>query len=83
MSETLQAIDPAELVDKLQADKDGSVRNATIERIGVKMAEIKRALDGGVSPNDYDALNKALVALEHAKLVITVAWANFRRAQAS
>jgi Type III secretion system, cytoplasmic E component of needle len=82
MSETLQAVDPAELIDRLQMDEDGSVRAAAIDRIGVKMTEIKRALDAGVSPADYDALNKALVALEHAKLVITIAWAKYRKATA-
>jgi len=83
MSVTVEAADPAELIERLQADEDGSVRAAAIDRVGVKMAEIKRALDAGVSPADYDALNKALVALEQAKFVITAAWSSYRKAKAS
>jgi len=83
MSDTANAVDPADLIDRLQADEDGSVRAAAIDRIGVKMAEIKRAVDAGVSPADYEVLNKALVALQHAKLVITVAWARYRKDKAA
>ena len=82
MSNTSQAVEPTELIGRLLADEDGSVRDAAIVRISEKMAQIKRALDSGVPPEEFQALNKALVALDHAKAVVAIAWVKFRKPQA-
>jgi type III secretion system YseE family protein len=82
MSETAQTLDPTELMERLMVDNEGSVRAAAIARLEEKSKEIKRALDAGVSPDQYQVLTKTQEALQAAPLVINKAWEGFRKIHA-
>ena len=79
MSETAQTLDPTELIERLVADGDGSVRDAAIACMGEKSKAIKRALDAGVSPDQYQVLTRTQEALEAAPRVVSRAWEAFRK----
>lgn len=79
MSEAIEALEPGEILDKLRNDADGSVCDAVVARIEQKTLELKRTLDRGVSPAEYEVLNKAQAALEQAPGVVKVACVAFRK----
>ena len=74
MSDTEIAIDPSDLMEQLLNDPTGAVRNASKERIEEIERNVKRALDGGVSPAEFQVLNKVLSALELAAVVVEDSW---------
>ena len=74
MSDTKIAIDPSDLMEQLLNDSTGEVRDAAKERIREIEQDVKRALDGGVSPAEFQVLNKVYGALEQAGVVVEDSW---------
>ena len=81
MSETKVTIDPSDLMEQLLNDSTGEVRDAAKERIKEIERDVKRSLDGGVSPNEFQVLSKVHVALEHASTVVEDSWSLVRKFQ--
>lgn len=79
MSDTQIKIDPSDLMDELLNDKTGEVRDAAKERIREIERDVKRALDGGVSPAEFQVLNKVHDALEQAVTVVDDSWSLVRK----
>ena len=79
MSDTKIKIDPSDLMDELLNDKTGEVRDAAKERIREIERDVKRALDSGVSPAEFQVLNKVHDALEQAVTVVDDSWSLVRK----
>ncbi|MEM8985352.1 MAG: EscE/YscE/SsaE family type III secretion system needle protein co-chaperone [Pseudomonadota bacterium] len=79
MSDTQIKIDPSNLMEELLNDKSGEVRDAAKERIKELERNVKRALDSGVSPTEFQTLSKVHEALEQAVTVVEDAWSLVRK----
>ena len=79
MSETLIKVDPSDLMELLLNDSTGEVRDAARERINEIDRDIKRKLDGGVSPSEFQVLTKVHDALEKASSVVDDSWSLVRK----
>ena len=79
MSDTQVKIDPSDLMDQLLNDKTGEIRDAAKERITEIEQDVKRALDGGVSPAEFQVLSKVHDALEQAVTVVDDSWSLVRK----
>ncbi|MCG8690628.1 MAG: hypothetical protein MI806_05420 [Minwuiales bacterium] len=74
MSEVLGELSSRDLLRKVVTDEDGTVRDAALARIKDKAAEIKKRLDDGLSPAEYQVLGKAHEALEISAQVVSKVW---------
>lgn len=82
MSESIEVLGGGDILEGLQDDPDGQLREAVVARIKEKAVEIKRNLDRGASPDEYQILSKALAALEVAPTVVSKAWVMFQKLNA-
>ena len=74
MSEALNELSSRDLLRKIVTDEDDAVRDTALARIGDKAAAIKRRLDAGLSPEEYQVLSKTYDALEISGQVVRQAW---------
>ena len=79
MSETKCIVDPSDLMEQLLNDSKGEVRDAAIARLKEIEQGVKRTLDGGVSPAQFQVLTKVHEALEQASTVVDDSWALVRK----
>lgn len=79
MSDTMIKIDPSDLMDQLLNDKNGEVRDAAKARITEIERDVKRALDSGVSPAEFQVLSKVRGALEESAVVVEDSWSLVRK----
>ena len=79
MSDTKVTIDPSDLMEQLLNDSTGEVRDAAKERIKEIERDVKRNLDGGVSPTEFQVLSKVHGALEHVSTVVEDSWSLVRK----
>ena len=79
MSETQVRLDPSDLMEQLLTDSTGEVRDAAKGRIMEIDRGIKRKLDGGVSPDEFQVLSKVHTALEKAVDVVDDSWSLVRK----
>lgn len=71
---TVVKIDPAALMDHLMADEDGTIRDAAMADIELLAGEIKRQIDAGVAPAEFQVLSKVHAALEQSVEVVKDGW---------
>ncbi|MEM9618002.1 MAG: EscE/YscE/SsaE family type III secretion system needle protein co-chaperone [Pseudomonadota bacterium] len=81
MSDTQVKLDPSDLMNLLLNDKTGEVRDAAKERVSEIERSVKRALDGGVSPTEFQVLSKVHNALGQAVTVVDDSWSLVRKFQ--
>ena len=74
MTDQYDAVPGAELIDRAMAEDDEAVRNAALARITQKAGAVKRALDAGVSPTEYQRLESVHSALVVSGSVVGTAW---------
>jgi hypothetical protein len=72
-------IDPTDLMDQLITDSEGKIRDAAVRRIKEIERGVKRTLDAGVSPAEFQVLSKVHSALEQAAAVVDDSWSLVRK----
>jgi type III secretion system YseE family protein len=63
------------LEDRFANDKDKSELNKVIKELDGYLAQVKKALDGGASPAEFQKLSKYRTALEQARETVSMVWA--------
>ena len=61
---------------KLAQDESGTHRDDILGRLQQHADEIKRAADGGLSPDDFAQAEKLQAALQAAQAVVKEVWKN-------
>lgn len=79
MSDTLTEMTTRELFPRITGDKDGAARDAALARIQEKTAEVKRVLDAGVPPAEFEIVSKVHAALVAANQVVGKVWTLARK----
>ena len=74
-----EAATPTTLLDELRADPEGATRDSAVEQIEAKRASIKKAMDAGGAPDEFQTLSKVEKALEESSAVIEVIWRHLNR----
>ena len=74
MSDEITELSQQDLFQRIASDTDGAVRDEALERIRNKAQAVKRALDAGVSPADFQVLSKAQAGLTAAETVVNQVW---------
>ena len=74
-------LNPANLEDNLRTDADGKLRDAVVARLAEKAADVKRQMDAGVAPAEFEKLDGIHKALSVSEKVIKVAWRRLRTKQ--
>ena len=64
-----------ELEERFANDKDKSELTKIIKELDGYLAQVKKALDGGTSPAEFQKLSKYRAALEQARETISMVWA--------
>lgn len=67
-------LETGDLMDRLRDDPMGRVRDYALEEVMAKKMAVKRHLDRGVAPQEFQSLNQVLGALEEAEMVIDKVW---------
>jgi hypothetical protein len=60
---------------ELKADADGARRDALLERVRRRAAEVKGRIDHGLPPNEYADAERLHAGLEAAAHVVMLVWA--------
>lgn len=63
-----------ELEEKIGADSDGALRNEVSQHLRETQAEMKREIDAGLAPEDFDRAQKIYAGLERADAVLNDIW---------
>lgn len=66
-----------ELEEQLQTDASGQLRDRLLAELQDQAQQIKRQLDRGVPPQEFQTLSRLQAALEAASLTVKVVWLNF------
>jgi hypothetical protein len=74
MSESLSEMPSRDLFKMIPADEKGAVRDEALARISSKTTEVKKKLDAGAAPAEYQVLGKIHTALETSGKVVSKAW---------
>jgi len=64
-----------ELEERFANDKDKAELTKVIKELDGYLAEVKKTLDAGTSPTEFQKLSKYRTALEQARETINVVWA--------
>lgn len=81
MSEDLDNVSGVELIDRAVTGGDQVVLDAALGRIDEKSGAVKKALDAGVSPNDFKRLESVRSALDSARKVVTKTFETAKKAK--
>ena len=76
MSETVA---PATLLDALRDDPEGVARDSAIEQIQGKRTGIQKAMNSGVTPEEFQTLSKVDSALEESSVVVELMWKHLNK----
>lgn len=66
-----------DLEEKLAQDVSGAVRKEWMEDLRSWQAKVKRQMDSGLPPKDFERFQKIHAALDSAVTVVDKAWASF------
>jgi hypothetical protein len=69
-----QAMNLVEMEDRLAADSAGSYRDEIVARFNQQLLELKREIDAGLAPADFDAAQKLKSALSAGVAVVDKVW---------
>ena len=64
-----------QLEERFSRDKDQTELNKVLKELKGYQAEVKKALDAGVAPAEYQKLSKYQTALQQAQDALPVVWA--------
>jgi hypothetical protein len=67
-----------DLEEKLRGDGDGHLRNQLLDRLAAERQRLKSAVDAGVAPGDFLAIQVMLGALESAASMLDLFWKKYR-----
>jgi transposase-like protein len=65
--------------ERLAADKQGSALRELRDYLAAKQAELRRLLDAGSSPEEYELRQKLLAAMEAADSAALAFWENYNK----
>ncbi|MEM6654262.1 MAG: EscE/YscE/SsaE family type III secretion system needle protein co-chaperone [Planctomycetota bacterium] len=65
-----------DLEEKLHADSDGSLRNELATHLSAVRGEVKRAIDAGLAPDEFERAQQIHTGLERAAAVVDDVWNN-------
>ena len=74
-----EIVEPATLLDSLRADPEGAARDSAMKQIEAKRSTIKKTMDSGVAPGEYQTLSKVEKALEESSALVEVMWTHLNR----
>lgn len=74
-----EIVAPATLLDALRADPEGTARDSAIKQIEGKRADIKKAIDSGVAPDEFQTLSKVEKALEESSAIVEIMWKHLNK----
>lgn len=60
--------------EDLQKDVEGTYCKETTKKLGYHLTEVKKVLDSGLPPDEFDAVSKMRDAIEAASTVIEKVW---------
>jgi type III secretion system YseE family protein len=60
--------------EELEKDANGSYRKDLTDQLAEHLAEVKRAMDSGLSPDEFSGMQKLKQALEAATEVVEKYW---------
>ena len=79
MTEITEDITAQALFARITSDKDGAARDAALARIHDKTAQVKRVLDAGVPPSEFQVVSKVHAALVASSQAVGKAWTLARK----
>lgn len=68
------------LEGELQADRHGALRRQLLDELSQQAGAIKRALDGGVAPADFERARRLHAAFAAGTTVVEKVWQRFHPA---
>ena len=74
MTAELANLTGSELIERAMAQGDKAACDLALSRIEEKSGDVKRAMDAGVSPNEFKRLNSVHTALTLSTKVVERAW---------
>ncbi len=63
-----------EMESKLAADHSGAYRNQLVENLANERQSIRRQMDSGLPPAEYEQANKLLAGIDAATKVVETLW---------
>ncbi len=75
-----QTVNYFPLEDELQADRQGVLRRQLLENLSQHASQIKRVLDGGVAPAEFEVVYNLHNAVSAAATVVEKVWQRFHPA---
>ncbi len=69
-----QAMNLVEMEDRLAADAAGTYRDEIVEQFDHQIQELKRQIDAGLAPAEFDAAQKLQAALTAGVAVVKRVW---------
>lgn len=69
-----QPIRLVEMESRLAADAAGAYRDQLLQRFGAEQQSLKRQIDGGLSPAEFEVAQKLTTALDTAGAVVKKVW---------
>jgi len=67
-------LDMLDMEAKLMKDKGGSYRKEIMDRLSEYSAQVKKALDSGLSPAEFQDANRLKDAVDAASTVVDKVW---------
>lgn len=74
MAEQAEAIEILALEEELRGDGDGAAKGALLEDLGADAKDVKRELDKGLPPAEFERCQQWLGALEASMKVVESVW---------
>ena len=71
---TPEAISMVDLEGRLQSDEDGTVRDQLVSEFTAEAETVKRHLDSGLAPDEFERSQRLYSALGTAAEVVTKYW---------
>jgi hypothetical protein len=68
------AINLVEMEERLAADKSGAYRDQIVDRFNGQLVELKRQVDAGLAPAEFDSAQKLNAALNAGVAVVNKVW---------
>lgn len=78
MSEKTYVID---MERQIAEDKSGSYRDSLCQELSTDRVAVKRALDSGLPPAEYEATNRLLTAIDASMKVVRTLWSTAHAGQ--
>jgi hypothetical protein len=69
-----QAINFTEMEERLAADAAGTYRDQVVARFNNEFQELKRQIDAGLAPADFEVAQKLNLAVTTAVVVVNKVW---------